>query len=379
MKIVIGADIVPTKSNMSAFINGNREELIDDSLAKVLDSAAYRVFNLETPLTDILSPIAKCGPTHITPTAAIRGIKAIGADFLTLANNHILDQGESGLSSTINVLSDQGICFAGAGKSQKDAASPHIALIDGKRVGFYCCAEHEFTIVSDKKSGANPYDPLTSFDDILKLKQVCDYIIVLYHGGKEYYQYPSPELQRICRKFVEKGANLIICQHSHCIGCFEEYEEGTIVYGQGNFIFNDETNSRSDESLLVSVDIHENKVSFFPLRNNDGKICIAAEDDALSIMNEFYKRSREALSSDYIDEKYYEFSTIMLKKYLRAFGGKRTRSFTFRALNRLCKGKLLNFVIDRNYNQEICLSIQNYIECEAHRELILYALKHKRF
>ncbi len=379
MQIVIGADIVPTKSNVSAFIKGDREALIDDSLAKILDSATYRVFNLETPLTDILSPIDKCGPSHITPTTAVNGMKAIGIDFLTLANNHILDQGERGLYSTENVLSDQGISFAGVGKNRKEASSPHIVLIGENQVGFYCCAEHEFSIVSEKNAGANPYDPLNSFDDVFKLKQICDYVIVLYHGGKEYFQYPSPELQKICRKFVEKGADLIICQHSHCIGCYEKYKDGTIVYGQGNFIFDDETNKLSAESLLVCVDIEKKEVKFIPLKNNSGKICIATEDDALMIMDEFFSRSQSAQSFKYIEEKYDEFSASMLKKYLRAFGGKRTRSFAFKAINKLSKGRLLTFVLNRNYNQKNCLAIQNYIECEAHRELILHALRQKKF
>ena len=65
----------------------------------------------------------------------------------------------------------------------------------------------------------------------------CDYTIVLYHGGKEYYRYPSPNLQRVCRYMIEKGTDLVICQHSHCIGCEENYLSGKIVYGQGNFIF----------------------------------------------------------------------------------------------------------------------------------------------
>lgn len=61
---------------------------------------------------------------------------------------------------------------------------------------------------------------------------------MLYHGGKEYYRYSSPNLQKTCRKMTEKGADLVLCQHSHCIGSYEEYNDSTILYGQGNFIFN---------------------------------------------------------------------------------------------------------------------------------------------
>ena len=36
---------------------------------------------------------------------------------------------------------------------------------------------------------------------------------------------------------AENGADVVICQHSHCIGCYEEYQGCYILYGQGNFHF----------------------------------------------------------------------------------------------------------------------------------------------
>ena len=52
MKILIGADIVPTKSNEQAFIQSDTSALVDVGLSKILQNADYRVFNLEVPLTD---------------------------------------------------------------------------------------------------------------------------------------------------------------------------------------------------------------------------------------------------------------------------------------------------------------------------------------
>lgn len=75
----------------------------------------------------------------------------------------------------------------------------------------YACTEHEFSIVTNYAPGANTYDPLETPDYIRSLKDKCDYLIVLYHAGKEHYRYPSPYLQKVCRKMVEKGADLVIC------------------------------------------------------------------------------------------------------------------------------------------------------------------------
>lgn len=81
-------------------------------------------------------------------------------------------------------------------KNLEEATKPYIVKINGITVGIYCCAEHEFTIATAQKAGANPFDALESLDQVYRLKSICDYVIVLYHGGKEHYRYPSPYLQK---------------------------------------------------------------------------------------------------------------------------------------------------------------------------------------
>jgi len=76
-----------------------------------------------------------------------------------------------------------------------------------------------------------------------------------------------PDLQKVCRKILEKGAVLVVCQHNHCIGTYEKYYDSTIVYGQGNFIFNKGSNSYWDTSLLIQVDFSDVlKVEYIPIQ-----------------------------------------------------------------------------------------------------------------
>ena len=91
MYFLIGADFVPTKSNVELFIEGDSKSLVGEELYNIIGEASYRIFNLEIPLTDKETPITKCGPNLIAPTAAVEGYKNLGVDLLTLANNHILD------------------------------------------------------------------------------------------------------------------------------------------------------------------------------------------------------------------------------------------------------------------------------------------------
>ena len=242
MYFVIGADIVPTDSNMQLFVQRDMKTLIGDELISILKNAEYRIFNLETPLTDVAQPIIKHGPNLITPTAAVEGFKELGIDLLTIANNHIMDQGECGLFSTIQTLDRAEINYVGAGRNIREACRPFTFRFNGKDIGIYACTEHEFSVADDNRPGANPFDPLWSLDHVEELHKSVDYVIILYHGGKEHYRYPSPMLQKTCHRLVDKGADLVLCQHSHCIGCEEKYRDGTIVYGQGNFIFDNDDN-----------------------------------------------------------------------------------------------------------------------------------------
>jgi len=364
MKIFIGADIVPTQSNKDFFSAGNVNLIIDENLQNKLKQADLRVFNLEVPLADVESPIQKCGPNLIAPTSCIKGIKKLGVDLFTLANNHIMDHDVQGLESTIEILDENNINYVGAGNNLSEAHKPYIIEKDGIKVGIYACAEHEFSIADEDYPGANPFDPLESPDHIAVLKEQCNFVIVLYHGGKEHYRYPSPNLQKACRKMCDKGADLVVCQHSHCIGCEEKYNDSTIVYGQGNFIFDAKSDEYWDSALLIQVDFSDKmNVEYIPLEKRNSIINLS-EDEA--ILDGFYKRSEEIKNYGYIKKKYTKFAETMIQGYIYNIAGV---SLLFRIFNKLCRHRL-----QRKISKKRMLAIRNYVECEAHRELFLRGL-----
>lgn len=374
MRIYIGADLVPTDINKALFENGNGEALVGKELYEILKQSDLNVFNLEVPLTDVETPIVKFGNNLIAPTKTIHGYKALEPIFLTLANNHSLDQGEEGLTTTLNLLKDQDIAHAGAGSSLKEAKKPFIFEKEGIRIGFYLCTEHEFTVASCHTMGANPFDVLESFDEVLALKEQCDYVIVLYHGGKEFYRYPSPMLQRYCRKFIDRGANLVICQHNHCVGSREDYNGGSIIYGQGNFIFNSEFYINHKEfvkdSLLIRVEATKDSfiVSEVPIRSTEMGTRQATKSEADETLTAYKQRSENIKDAHFVAQAYKDFADTHIKRYLREFIG---RSCIIRAINALFGRKLMQLILGKiSY-----LAIQNYLECEAHHELFLRGIK----
>ena len=374
MKLYIGADFVPTDINKRLFEEGNGEALVGKELYEILKHSDLNVFNLEVPLTDAETPIVKFGNNLIAPSKTVYGYKALEPIFLTLANNHSLDQGAEGLTTTLNLLKQHEIAHAGAGANLKEAKKPFIFEKDGVRIGFYLCTENEFTMATSHSMGANPFDVLDSFDEVDALKEQCDYVIVLYHGGKEYYRYPSPMLQRYCRKFVDRGASLVICQHNHCVGSREDYNGGSIIYGQGNFIFNSDfyVNHRDfvKDSLLIRVEATKDSfvICELPIRMSDNGTRLATEAEAAETLAGYKNRSEEIKDAHFVISNYKAFADTHVKRYLREFLG---RSFIIRAINALFGRKLMQLIL----GPTSYLAIQNYLECEAHHELFLRGIK----
>jgi len=369
MDILIAGDLVPTYSNIELFNNSEMNALLGTELLSLWNSVDIRMFNLEVPLTDDEAPIDKCGPNLIAPKSTVNGIKALNPSLITLANNHILDQGQSGMKSTKDTLNKHDIPFIGIGNNLLDASQPYIIQKNGLNIGIYACAEHEFSIATEISSGANPFDPLESLDHIQDLKDICKYVIVLYHGGKEHYRYPSLNLQKTCRKMAQKGADLVICQHSHCVGSHEEYEGSTIVYGQGNFIFNKHNNEFWNNSLLIKVSIDNNlQIEYIPIVKEGNAIRLATETVAEEILSGFDSRSKEILDDGFIERNYEKFAAKNIKSHLVKLSG------FGKWKSRIDRRLLNNMLLKQKYNSKKLLAIQNYIECEAHRELLISGL-----
>lgn len=372
-RIIIGGDIVPTRTNEELFINGNINELIGEELKQKVDRSDAFIVNLETPIVDVAKPIKKNGPNLMASSKTIKGLKEMNISLVGLANNHILDYGEEGIKATWKYLNDIGIHHVGTGENLDEAKNAFVINnLSNFKVGVYACAESEFTIAGKNEAGANPFDPLESFDHVMELKKRTDMVVVLYHGGKEFYRYPSPYLQKVCRKFVEKGADLVVCQHSHCIGCQEDYLAGKIVYGQGNFIFDGGDDEYWSSSLLVEI-IEDNALvsyNFIPVVKLGNVIRLADEYQKEEILREFNKRSEEIKDDCFVMQNYNKFADSLGSSYIAILRGYK---FWISILNKI-------FFHRKNetwYSEKEILQIRNIIECEAHREAFLDYLKRK--
>ena len=350
MKILIGADLVPKKAEVNElFIKGDVQTLFN-GVAELAKDADRFIVNLECALTHEEKEIKKMGPCLKADPKCADTFKKVGITDIALANNHVYDFGESGLRDTMKNLERVGLPYMGVGENDTDSRKIYYIETADKKVAVVNVCEHEYSYALPDRMGANPYDPYLTMQDIRVAKKNADYVIVLYHGGKEHCRYPSPRLRNLCREMVYCGANVVLTQHSHCIGCYEEFEGGHILYGQGNFHFCwDNDTEMWNTSLLVELTLDKGvQINFIPLVTAENKLGIdlAKGEKKERILKEFEARN-EDLQNGKWKEGWHDFCVGFQDMYLEPLKGAE-----------MLEG-----------NEWRAQKFAHYLDCEAHNDV----------
>ena len=316
MKTVFVGDICPTAASTPYYAAGDTATLFGDTV-EIFRDRDFIFANLECAITESDGRIAKFGPNLKAPPATANVLKELGVTVAGISNNHVFDFGKKGAIDTIDALTATGIDYTGFGDNYEDSRKNYTFEKDGERICVIAVCEHEYSYALDDRMGSRPFDEFETMDDIRAAKATHDRVIVAYHGGKEHCRYPSPRLVRVCRAMVRNGADLVVCQHSHCIGAYESYESGHIVYGQGNFQFVKLVDRETWKTgMAVCYDTKANTVEFIPIRENEAEtgIRLAVGEDKESILQGLAERS-ETLKTGEWKKGWHDFCISVKKDY----------------------------------------------------------------
>lgn len=209
--------------------------------------------NLEMPLSE---SARKPGRFRGSPMFA-EAMRWAGVDIVSTANNHSVDAEGVGLLETVEALARAGVGSVGTGVNLAAARRPHIIERDGIRVAFLGYTSHagfefdETIWALPGRSGAVPMDPLLIEEDIARVRDDVDYVIVSSHwdplpvrsGGEvqdspeDLRDLPHPDARDFAKRILDAGADVFLGHGPHVPLGMEAYGGKLIVYGQGNFIF----------------------------------------------------------------------------------------------------------------------------------------------
>ena len=236
-KIILAGDLLPMPCNYDLFSAGDTQALFGEKLCALFASADYRVCNFEGCFTDSDRPIEKIGPSIKAPVSSINAIKNLGIDYATLGNTHSMDYGRQGYLDTCRTLEENGVGYFGWGENAASVKS-YVEIEDGgRKIILYNTTERFENAPRENYPGVNLYDEYRVCQEIKELKERCDFLIVLYHGGIEGTHYNSKTMRRRFHRMADNGADVVISQHTHAIGEEEHYHHSYLLYGQGNFCF----------------------------------------------------------------------------------------------------------------------------------------------
>ena len=234
------------------------------------------------------------------------------------------------------------------------------------------CCEHEYSIASDYRPGANPLDPVRLSYAIKEAKTKADYVIVIVHGGIEGYQLPTPRMQEWYRFFIDCGADVVVNHHQHCYSGYEKYNGRYIFYGLGNFCFDRNLSKSSSwhEGFMLKFSFESELMWFemIPYMQCKDKPMVEILRDK-SGFNKEIERLNSIINDDFALESEYVYYMDKTKRSQKRV----LCPYTNRYLTALyCRGILPNF-----FPASRCRILQNAISCESHRERFQYYLKNK--
>lgn len=364
-KIIIVGDLFPVPSTFGKFSSGDIQYLFGDKICQLFADADYRICNMEGALTDNPGKCEKTGAKLFAPTATIEAYKQLAFDCCALANNHITDAGPQGVLDTMKTLDTLGIQHIGVGENE-DSIQTHIFFnVRGKRFGLYNVAETMYNAPTNKLPGAHLYDEYVVCKDLESIKSECDYLIVLYHGGTERYRYPSPQIQKRFHRMVDSGADMILSQHTHCVGSEEYYKGAYLLYGQGNFLFRSFNNEFTDTGLIIELDFDDQ--TFVVKKHLVDAIDDTVRYDEKQDFTSFYERSERMKDEGFIREQYKKHAYSRVKGYLNAYKG----NVPFKRLFNHFFPKQYEKYLLNSYNRNQLLLTLHSLRSEQNREMAM--------
>ncbi|MBO4827660.1 MAG: CapA family protein [Prevotella sp.] len=370
-KILIVGDLFPVVTNEQYFSDADVERLFGEKICSMFKEADLRICNLEGALTDGKDRCDKTGPVISSPRSVVNTYKAMGIECCMLANNHITDAGHQGVLDTMQTLDDAGIKHIGAGENESSIKRFIVFDVCGKKIGFYNVCETMYNKPTKTKAGAWLYDEYVVCREINDYRKQCDFLIVIYHGGVEKFRYPSPETRKRFYRMVDSGANMILSQHTHCVGSEEYYKGSYLLYGQGNFLFRDFHDGNTDTGLMLEV-IFDNdnfqvkKHMVHSVENHFVRYCDNQDFTA------FDERSAKVKDEDFVMEEFEKFCYKELRLYLAAY---KSPSNFQRVLRRYFPKQFKKYLYTKAFKRRDLMFALHSLRSEQNRETAICGIE----
>lgn len=228
---------------------------VSKTLRRHMRKADVLVVNNEFSYTTRGEPLEGKAFTFRANPSRTEVLKKLGADVAILANNHVFDYGEEGLSDTLDALDEAGIARIGAGRNLKEAAAVHYEQLEGCTVAFVAATRVEWSAQTraatkeDMGVFQTAFDTDLLYQQVKKAKKKADYVVVCMHWGIEGTADLEDYQTQVGKGLAKAGADLVVGDHPHQLQGVKWVKKTPVFYSLGNFWFN----RREEYTMLLKV------------------------------------------------------------------------------------------------------------------------------
>lgn len=238
----------------------------------LLEKADLRIINLENAIASSGKPWSKTPKVFFykADPKAIDVLKCVNINYVTLANNHVLDYGEEAFIETLQHLEKNNIAYAGAGRNLNEASKPAFLYAEGIKVAVIAFTDNmpEWA-VTKTKPGVNFIE--VSIDEknfgrlkksIKDAKKKSDIVVVSAHWGPNMRQRPANSFKEFAHAVIDAGADIFHGHSAHIFQGIEIYKEKLIMYDTGDFV----------DDYAVDEELRNNQTFLFLVTLDKGKL-----------------------------------------------------------------------------------------------------------
>ena len=235
-KLIFASDFAPIR-HFAPMMKDHPQAVYGDLLPR-LQKADFAIVNLESPLHNDGTFIAKSGAAFSGEKEHIHALCAGNFRAAILANNHTFDSGISGFEATCRLLDEYHIAHAGAGKNIDEARRELKITAGDIRIAVFAISEGEdMRGATDNTPGVRPWEVDRLAGDIRAARDKYDIILVSAHCGLEYQPFPSFYVYEAFEKWAASGADMIIGHHVHVPQGMTHFGHTPAYFSLGNFVF----------------------------------------------------------------------------------------------------------------------------------------------
>ena len=242
-----------------------------EGISSLIRQASFAAANLECTISNLGESTARY--VFRAPSQSAQLLRRAGFNAMGLANNHALDFGPVALHDSAAHLLREEIQPLGVETPTTKTCDPSFfSLSDGKKIALLA--------INDVESGPSSQIATASVRakfgaGITKARSHADLVVCLVHWGTENSESITEEQRELARWLIDRGVDLVVGSHPHCVQPLDFYHGRPIAYSLGNLVFDGAPTVASwNRGALLEVGLSDDakisSVSLIPVVLEDG-------------------------------------------------------------------------------------------------------------